>query len=378
MTGAAAAALTCAGALALAGTASGLINAEQPPAPSAVEITPAGILWIGVDGHTLVGPNGVATQLGLVSRGVLAPEDLAVGPRVGPGGCRDWVADPTGRTSETGVALAIADNELIVAGSPACRPTPPTTPRPLFARSLAHGGKWRVLRWLPNATQPALSARADWLAVGIRRADGTMLAEVVDARTGRLRNDLDTPSGYLAVAESGALVVAAGNITADPADPGEPTDDLPFKLLYVPAGARHARPLLGAVTTYGVPSVSDGRVAYEVENTDGTATLAVTNLRTRRTRPVAGFRAGQRDLLSFDLSGNELAWVQSGPQPPMTETGPAGPCTLLPYAPPAPRALETADLSRPAAFIAAPPAPPAPAAGPPTSPGQPVGPCNEQ
>jgi hypothetical protein len=349
-----------AGALVLAGGASGEVNSTQPEAPSAVTITAAGILWTA-NGLDMLGAAGAATQLRPVSGGGILPADLAVGPSVGPGGCRDWVPDPTGATSRTGVAVAVSAGQLIVAGSPACRPTPPTTPRPLFARSLAPGGTWHVLRWLPNATQPLLSARGDWLAVGTPRADGTMLAQVIDARTGRLRNQLDIPTGYLAVAESGALVDAAGYVEPDPA---EPVDDQRFKMLYVPAGARRARPLLETVTVDGVPAISDGRVAYKLESTDGTATLAVTNLRTRRTRLVAGFRSGARELQAFDLSGDTLAWVQSDarPPPPAT-TPPPDPCTVLPSVPPAPRTLHTTDLRRPAAFVPAPPAaatPPAP------------------
>jgi hypothetical protein len=193
-----------------------------------------------------------------------------------------------------------------------------------------------------------------------------MLAQVIDARTGRLRNQLDIPTGYLAVAESGALVDAAGYVEPDPA---EPVDDQRFKMLYVPAGARRARPLLEAVTVDGVPAIADGRVAYKLESTDGTATLAVTNLRTRRTRLVAGFRSGARELQAFDLSGDTLAWVQSDarPPPPAT-TPPPDPCTVLPSVPPAPRTLHTTDLRRPAAFVPAPPA-----AATPPAPG-----CNEQ
>ncbi|HEY5198756.1 MAG TPA: hypothetical protein VIJ51_17185 [Solirubrobacteraceae bacterium] len=355
-----AASLAVAASVAVASGASGDINTTQPEAPAAVEITAGGILWTG-DGSDMVSPNGTATPLLPVSGGGIEPADLAIGPRVGPGGCHDWVADPTGATSETGVALAVSDGKLIVAGSPACRRTPPTTPRPLFARSLAAGGTWRVLRWLPNAAQPLLSARGDWLAVGTPRADGTMLAQVVDARTGRLRNQLDIPTGYLAVAESGALVDAVGFVAREP---DQPVGDAPYKMLYVPAGARRARSLLGMLTVRGVPAISDGRVAYKLENTDGTQTLAVTNLRTRRTRLVAGFRPGARGLEAFDLRGDLLAWVQSNAPPPPTTPPPppTGPCTVLPYVPPAPRTLHTTDLSRPAAFVPAPPAPATPPA----------------
>ncbi|HWH11833.1 MAG TPA: hypothetical protein VG165_11950 [Solirubrobacteraceae bacterium] len=360
--------LALAGTLGIAGGASAEINASQPAGPSAVEITPAGILWTA-NGMDLAGPDGLPAQVFPVPGGVIDAADLAVGPRVGRGGCRDWVADPTGATSETGVAVAVAADQLIVAGSPACRRTPPTTPRPLFARRLSPGGGWRVLRWLPSATQPVLSARGDWLAVGIPRADGTMLAEVIDARTGRVRNALDMPGAYLAVAESGALVAAVGYVTTNGADEAI---DQTYRMLYVPAGARTAEALLASDTVYGVPSVSDGRVAYELVNPDTTSTLAVTNLRTHRTRLVAGFRPGERELFALDLRGDELAWVQGDDQPPPT-TPPPGPCTLTPYIPPPARTLHTADLSRPAGLVPAPPAPIGPAPE-----GPPALACNQQ
>jgi hypothetical protein len=351
--------LALAGTLAVAGGASGEINTTQPEPPSAVTITAAGILW-SAGGLDMLGPDGAATDLRPVSGGGVAAADVTVGSSVGPGGCADWVADPTGSTSRTGVALAVSAGQLIVAGSPACRATPPTTRRPVFARPLVAGGTWRVLRWLPNAAQPLLSARGDWLAVGIPRPGATMLAQVVDARTGHVRNALDLPDGYLAVAESGALVDAAGFVAIDPT---EPVLDQRFEMLYVPAGARRSRPLLATTTVYGVPAISDGRVAYAVDNPDGTQTLAVTNLRTRRTRFVVGFRAGARELQAFDLRDDLLAWVESDAPPTSTPTPtPPGPCALLPHVPPAPRTLHTADLSRPAAFVAPPPPPSAPPA----------------
>jgi hypothetical protein len=155
-----------AGALVLAGGASGEVNSTQPEAPSAVTITAAGILWTA-NGLDMLGAAGAATQLRPVSGGGILPADLAVGPSVGPGGCRDCVPDPTGATSLTGVAVAVSAGQLIVAGSPACRPTPPTTPRPLFARSLAPAGPGASCGGCPTRPNPCSAPAATGSPLGL-------------------------------------------------------------------------------------------------------------------------------------------------------------------------------------------------------------------
>ncbi|HEX3873660.1 MAG TPA: hypothetical protein VHW26_05915 [Solirubrobacteraceae bacterium] len=385
-----AAGLVVAGLVATTTGALAEINATQPIYPIPLEITAHGILWnngpavdlVTRDGATVqISPTGgvdagrgdfavVGTAQGglAISRLGAAPRPLAVGPSVGPGGCRDWVADPSGKTSSMGASVTVSGVELILAGSPACRRITPSTPRPLFARPLAPGGRWRILRWLPSSTQPLLSARGGWVAVGIPRAGGRMLAQVIDAGTGRVRNSLDLPDAYLSVAESGAVVAAVGDITFDEY---EPSIQLPYKMLYIAAGGRVARPLLGAVTVYGIPSVSDGRVAYQVGSPFETSSLAVTDLRTHSTRTIAGFSGTQRELLDFDLRGNEVAWTQADPQVPPPARPPGLPCTIGPYTPPPVVTLHSVDLSRPGAPIAAPGAAPA-------TPAATTAPCNQQ
>jgi hypothetical protein len=369
--------------LTMALPASADIGAVQSPVIAGVEITAHGVLWndypvlylLSRDGASIqVSPSagvgagrGDFVAVGMASGGLgisrlaAPPSSLPVGPSIGPGGCRDWVADPNGRTSSLGASFTVSGEELILAGSPACRRITPSTPRPLFARPLAPGGQWRILRWLPNSTQPRLSARGRWLAVAIPRVGGRMLAQVVDASSGRLRNSLHIPDAYLAIAESGALVAAVGDITFNEYNP---PSQLPYKMLYAAPGSAVARPFLPKVTVYGIPAVSDGHVAYELGSPFQTSTLAVTNVRTHATRLIAGFRGMQRQLADFDLDGEELAWTQADAQTPPPPRPPGLPCTIGPYVPPPLVTLHLADLGRPAAFVAAPPqaspAPPTP------------------
>jgi hypothetical protein len=400
----------------LAPAADALINASQPVPSSAVDVTAQGVVWSDESGvFRLVSPDGRASLLdggggpNLLSVGVpdrltgsgnwvaaLAdggrsgvevvaghlPDGLhalAGGPPVGPGGCRDWAAAPA-PVEDLGdqIAFAVNGNELSLAGTPVCRHATPAAPRPLFARSLP-GGTWHVLRWLPNTGTPRLVAAGPWLAIGTAAANGSTSVDVINARTGRLRNHVSLPGTYetLALDESGLLVAA---VLPDPPAPLPPPGSTPvvrtgpaaagptseFRMYWVAPGSRRLRPLPVAVGSMPDPvwSLSDGRLAYVMTNDDatsanpnGTTTLAVTDLRRHTTRRVSGF-GDERDLLAFDLGGSRLAWVQT--ESTLLPTS-MWSCTTGPFAT-GPRTLHVLDLRTSATFIPPPPVPVLPAA----------------
>jgi hypothetical protein len=390
--------------------ADGMINAAQYVPPSAVDVTSEGVLWSDEDGFLrLVSPDGQVRVLGggapdpIVGRGALvaalatggrsgvevavarvphAMHGLAVGPSVGPGGCRDWSAAPAPLENLGGqIAFAVSGNELVLAGTPACRHAMPAAPRPLFARSLPDG-RWHVLRWLPNAITPVLAAGGKWLAVGTLAAHNTTSVDVINAQTGRLRNHVALPGTFaeLTLDASGLLVAAVDTAPPVPlpAPPGSPPGSPPVmqagaasvaavpttpqtstRTYWVAPGSRRVQRLPSVDSTVGPWALSDGRLAYVVANhdatstnPDGTTTLTVTDLRRHTTRRISGFDQ-ERDLLALDLGGSRLAWVQSDQTLLPTSMWS---CTTGPFAT-GPRTLHVIDLDTAGAFTPAPPAP---------------------
>ena len=400
--------------------ADALINVAPPVPSSAVDITAQGVVWSDEHGlFRLVTPAGVVRVLGaggqyagtgpvdpiagrgdwvaaladggrsgsqvLVSRlphGLHAP---AGGSPVGPGGCRDWAANPAPLENLGGqIAFALSGHELVLAGTPICKHAAPPGPRPLFARSLP-GGAWHVLRWIPDPTTPILATGGPWLAIGAPTGKDSTSVDVINAHTGRLRNHVTLPGAYasLALDHSGLLVASVLRTPPAPLPPppGSPPGARPvtqagvagyapippsrYLMYWVAAGSRRLQPLRAAIAAAAEPRwvLSDGRLAYVESNNDktgsnpnGTATLVVTDLRTRTTRQVIGFD-DTRELLALDFAGSRLAWVQTESTllPPSMWSCTTGPLAI------GPRTLQILDLRNPPSYIPAPPVPVLPA-----------------
>jgi hypothetical protein len=412
------------GAFLLAGPAAdALVNDQQGPvASSAVDVTAQGVVWSDENGlFRLVSPSGEARVIGaagpdpdpvtgggawvaaLANGGRSGPQVvvshlphgfhvLAGGPPVGAGGCRDWAATPAPLENLGGqIAFALTGNDLILAGTPVCKHAMPPGPRPVFARSLPNGS-WHVLRWIPNTTTPILAAAGPWLALGAAAGADSTSVDVINARTGRLRNHVTLPGIYasLAIDKSGLLVAAVLRTPPPPVPPppGSPPGSPPltqagaaavagaagaasstpnrYRMYWVAPESRQLRQLPSAVASRAEPwwSLSHGRLAYVTSNDDatsanpnGTTTLAVTDLRTQTTRRIIGFDE-VRDLLAFNLAGSRLAWVQT--ESTLLPTS-MWTCTSGPLAT-GPRTLHVVDLRAAATFTPPPPIPTIPPA----------------
>lgn len=338
----------------------------QPPPPLpqvALQITTSGVVWDNEGTVSLQTHRGVQSVLASEPlKGRLAPELSSDGRSValrtpagllagtppsplhavggsrptGPGGCRDYGADPT-----ASVPVVVSAGRLIIAGTPVCESQPPHGSLPLFARSLS-GGRWRVLLRLPTSIAPMLAARGHWLAIGIPLSPTSMRVEMIDTRSGRVRYELDLPPADLAVDGNGNLLAAVPTFQSTfPIQAPNDANGVGYRLLRASPDGR-VRQIESS--TIGAAAISDDRVAYLADSPgpDATEGLDVLDLSSGQSREIIAFSRPQRSIFAFDLSGSELAWVQSDttPLPPGQFT-----CKNGPFEPVGPRHVVITDIN---------------------------------
>ncbi len=194
-----------------------------------------------------------------------------------------------------------------------------------------------------------LAAHGHWLAIGIPLNPGSMLAEMIDTRSGRVRYDLNLPPANLTVDGSGDLLAAVPMFTSVfPIQTPSDANGVGYRLLWASPRGRLRR--IGPPVA-GAPAISDGRVAYLASAPAEGVSLNVLDLRSGHSREVAAFLSPQRSIFAFDLSGSELAWLQSAttPLPPGQFT-----CENGQFQPVGPRHVVRTDINNAAPPIPAP------------------------
>jgi hypothetical protein len=241
-------------------------------------------------------------------------------------GCSWWA--PSG-------PFVVVEDDLVATGE--CEEVREHPERePLFVKDL-RGGRWRVLRWLPSLSGPALAAEGVLLAVGVRRSDRRMKVSILDLSSGAVKARFDAPLGRLAFASPRDLVVEA------PTRPGEDEPGQPVRLgLYSIRGNR-----LGDLGVLTEPLISGMHiVTYEHEM------LSVRDVAGNASRPVAAFNPPALRLEAFAFRWPKL--VTS-----ITTSAPLLPsevrCDSGDYGPSNAPSISTFDLANLEPFRAAPP-----------------------
>lgn len=332
----------CAAVLAAAPRAAA-VPAPPPPAPRAALVGERGTVWSeggalttdagfemarGLVGPTPVGRNGwiaAEGESGLLAgpyASVLKP--VAGGPKAA-GGCAGWSPDTSrgarapvsvngrGMVTRT-AAFAVTGRTLVLAGTPNCPSSPPSSARPIFFKTLPDG-KWRTALRGTATGEIELDAAGQWLAVGFPAGSG-MTADIFDRKGARRRYRVQgLKAGKLQIDSDGTLlnVVDSSTPTFPVPDPG--LNLTRFRGSWATPTSPRPHPI--AELSIVPPVLQSGRVALVTENPDGTGALIVKELRSGRAQAVAGTRPPHRQIRAVGLRGNALAWFQSEtPVPP--------------------------------------------------------------